>query len=194
MLLIGIGAGVISGKSTDVSTALVESAKSAVDYAIGMAGVVAMWSGILHLAEAEGLLNILTKKMRGIIDFLFPYIPENHPSKRYIAVNFAANILGLGWAATPAGLSAMESLQQLEEERRQIHHPLAIESGIASTEMCTFLVINVSSLQLIPMTIIAYRSQFGAAMPAQIVLPAILATAFSTLAGVVCVKLMGRRK
>ena len=194
MLLIGIGAGVISGKSTDVSTALVESAKSAVDYAIGMAGVVAMWSGILHLAEAEGLLNILTKKMRGIIDFLFPYIPENHPSKRYIAVNFAANILGLGWAATPAGLSAMESLQQLEEERRQIHHPLAIESGIANTEMCTFLVINVSSLQLIPMTIIAYRSQFGAAMPAQIVLPAILATAFSTLAGVVCVKLMGRRK
>ena len=194
MLLVGIGAGVISGKSADISTALVESAKSAVDYAIGMAGVVAMWSGILHLAEAEGLLNILTKKMRGIIDFLFPHIPENHPSKRYIAVNFAANILGLGWAATPAGLSAMESLQQLEEERRKMHHPLAIESGIASTEMCTFLVINVSSLQLIPMTIIAYRSQFGAAIPAQIVLPAILATAFSTLAGVVCVKLMGRRK
>lgn len=194
MLLVGIGAGVISGKSADISTALVESAKSAVDYAIGMAGVVAMWSGILHLAEAEGLLNILTKKMRGIIVFLFPHIPENHPSKRYIAVNFAANILGLGWAATPAGLSAMESLQQLEEERRKMHHPLAIESGIASTEMCTFLVINVSSLQLIPMTIIAYRSQFGSAIPAQIVLPAILATAFSTLAGVVCVKLMGRRK
>lgn len=194
MLLMGIGVGVISGKSADVSTALVESAKSAVDYAIGMAGVVAMWSGILHLAEAEGLLNILTEKMHGIINFLFPYIPENHPSKRYIAVNFAANILGLGWAATPAGLSAMESLQQLEEERRQMHHPLAIEAGIASTEMCTFLVINVSSLQLIPMTIIAYRSQFGAREPAQIVLPAILATAFSTLVGILCVKFMGRRK
>lgn len=193
MLLIGIGIGMVTGRTSEVSNALIDSAKSGVDYAIGMAGIVAMWSGIMRLAEEEGLLENLTEKMKGMIRFLFPDIPEGHPSQRYIALNFAANILGLGWASTPAGLSAMESLQQLEDERRRTHHPLALKSGIASREMCTFLVINVSSLQLIPMTIIAYRSQFGAAEPASIVLPAILSTAVSTLAGIIFVKIMGRR-
>ena len=186
MLVIGIGVGLVTGKAAEVSTALVDSAKNGVDYAIGMAGVVAMWSGIMHLAEAEGILDVLTRKMKGLIHFLFPDIPHGHPAEKYIS-------LGLGWAATPAGLSAMEALNDLEEERRSTHHPLAGIRGRASQEMCTFLVINVSSLQLIPMTIIAYRSQFGAAVPAEIVLPGILATAFSTAAGILFVKIMGRR-
>ena len=173
MLVIGIGVGLVTGKAAEVSTALVDSAKNGVDYAIGMAGVVAMWSGIMHLAEAEGILDVLTRKMKGLIHFLFPDIPHGHPAEKYISLNFAANILGLGWAATPAGLAGIR--------------------GRASQEMCTFLVINVSSLQLIPMTIIAYRSQFGAAVPAEIVLPGILATAFSTAAGILFVKIMGRR-
>lgn len=193
MLVIGIGVGLVTGKAAEVSTALVDSTKNGVDYAIGMAGVVAMWSGIMHLAEAEGILDVLTRKMKGLIHFLFPDIPHGHPAEKYISLNFAANILGLGWAATPAGLSAMEALNDLEEERRSTHHPLAGIRGRASQEMCTFLVINVSSLQLIPMTIIAYRSQFGAAVPAEIVLPGILATAFSTAAGILFVKIMGRR-
>lgn len=193
MLVIGIGLGLITGKAAEVSTALVESAKSGVSYAIGMAGVVAMWSGIMRLAEAEGLLDILTGKMEGLIHFLFPDIPRGHPAEKYISLNFAANILGLGWAATPAGLSAMEELENLEEDRRAKRHPLARLRGTASQEMCAFLVINVSSLQLIPMTIIAYRSQFGAAVPTGIVLPGILATAVSTAAGILFVKIMGRR-
>ena len=193
MLIIGISAGLLTGRSVEVSTALVESAKSGVNHAIGMAGVVAMWSGIMRLAEAEGLLDILTRKMEGLIHFLFPNIPKGHPAEKYISLNFAANVLGLGWAATPAGLSAMETLEQLEDERRAKRHPLAVEPGTASREMCTFLVINVSSLQLIPMTIIAYRSQFGAAVPTGIVLPGILATAASTAAGIIFVKIMGRR-
>ena len=184
MLIIGISAGLLTGRSAEVSTALVESAKSGVNHAIGMAGVVAMWSGIMRLAEAEGLLDILTRKMEGLIHFR---------REKYISLNFAANVLGLGWAATPAGLSAMETLEQLEDERRAKRHPLAVEPGTASREMCTFLVINVSSLQLIPMTIIAYRSQFGAAVPTGIVLPGILATAASTAAGIIFVKIMGRR-
>ena len=162
MLIIGIAVGLLTGKSAEVSTALVESAKTGVNHAIGMAGVVAMWSGIMRLAEAEGLLDILTRKMEGLIHFLFPHIPEGHPAEKYISLNFAANVLGLGWAATPAGLSAMEALEQLEDERRVKRHPLAMEAGTASREMCTFLVINVSSLQLIPMTIICllYTSPF----------------------------------
>lgn len=193
MILLGIGVGLVTGKTAEISTALVDSAKSGVDYALGMAGVVAMWSGVMRLAEAEGLMELLSEKMDGVLRFLFPHIPENHPSKRYIAGNVAANILGLGWASTPTGLSAMEALQQLEEERRRTKHPLALEKGVASREMCTFLVINVSSLQLIPMTIIAYRSQFGAQMPTAIVLPAIIATSISTLVGLIFVKWMGRR-
>ena len=193
MILLGIGVGLVTGKTAEISTALVDSAKSGVDYALGMAGVVAMWSGVMRLAEAEGLMELLSEKMDGVLRFLFPHIPESHPSKRYIAGNFAANILGLGWASTPTGLSAMEALQQLEEERRRTKHPLALEKGVASREMCTFLVINVSSLQLIPMTIIAYRSQFGAQMPTAIVLPAIIATSISTLVGLIFVKWMGRR-
>jgi spore maturation protein A len=193
MLLIGITVGLMSGKSAEVSTALIESAKTGVNHAIGMAGVVAMWSGIMRLAEAEGLLDSLTEKLSGLIRFLFPNIPEGHPAGKYIALNFAANVLGLGWASTPAGLSAMEALEQLEEERRISGHSLAVKAGTASREMCTFIVMNVSSLQLIPMTVIAYRSQFGAAIPSAIVLPGILATAVSTLAGLVVVKIMGRR-
>ena len=193
MLLVGIGVGLASGKSADISAALIESSKNGVNYAIGMAGVVAMWSGMMRLAEAEGLLDGLTEKMQGVISFLFPNIPEGHPSKKYIALNFAANILGLGWAATPAGLYAMEELEKLEEDRRRIKHPLAVKAGTASGEMCTFLVINVSSLQLIPMTVIAYRSQFGALQPAAIVMPAIIATAVSTAAGILFVKVMGRQ-
>lgn len=193
MLVIGITVGLVTGKSSEISTALVESAKSGVNHAIGMAGVVAMWSGIMRLAEAEGLLEILTRKMEGLIHFLFPDIPRGHPAEKYISLNFAANILGLGWAATPAGLSAMEALEELEDERRERGHPLASAVHTASQEMCTFLVINVSSLQLIPMTVIAYRSQFGAAVPTGIVLPGILATAASTVVGILFVKAMGRR-
>ena len=110
MLIIGITVGLITGKSAEVSTALVESAKSGVNHAIGMAGVVAMWSGIMRLAEVEGLLDILTGKMEGLIHFLFPHIPKGHPAEKYISINFAANVLGLGWAATPAGLSAISGL------------------------------------------------------------------------------------
>ena len=134
MLIIGIAVGLLTGKSAEVSTALVESAKTGVNHAIGMAGVVAMWSGIMRLAEAEGLLDILTRKMEGLIHFLFPHIPEGHPAEKYISLNFAANVLGLGWAATPAGLSAMEALEQLEGGRRVKRHPLAMEAGTASRQ------------------------------------------------------------
>lgn len=185
MLILGVILGIIGGHITEVSTAFVDSAGDAVTYAIGMAGVVAMWNGMMKLAEAEGLLKKLTSAMKGVLDFLFPEIPENHPAREYIAINFAANILGLGWASTPAGLSAMKELEKLSGSKDK-------KNRRASKAMCTFLVINVSSLQLIPMTVIAHRSQAGAAVPTEIVAPAILATLASTAAGVVFVKIAGR--
>ena len=142
-------------------------------------------------------------KMRPVLKFLFPGLPENHPAFQAIATNMIANVLGLGWAATPAGLKAMEELGKLEEERRRESAGKggagfglpAVSKGMASNEMCTFLIINISSLQLIPVNMIAYRSQYGSGNPAVIVGPASVATAVSTIVAVIYCKVMdGKRR
>jgi spore maturation protein A len=121
-----------------------------------------------------------------MLRFLFPDVPEESKANDYIASNMLANILGLGWAATPFGLKAMTELQKINVAQGG-------KKEVASRAMCTFLIINVSSLQLIPVNIIAYRSQYGAVNPAEIVGPAIVATLVSTVAAVVFVKLTGRK-
>ena len=121
---------------------------------------------------------------------MFPDLPSGHPAEKHITTNMIANILGLGWAATPAGLKAMEELEHLEEERRQSHLPGPVrKKGIASNEMCTFLIINISSLQLIPVNVITFRSQYGSVNPAAIVGAGIIATFVSTLAAIIYCKL-----
>ena len=159
-------------------------------------------------AVTNGLLDsakeALTEKMRPVIRFLFPNLPDGHPAGKYIATNMIANMLGLGWAATPAGLKAMEELGKLEDERREEkaldkrkntagQSSLARQSGTASNEMCTFLIVNISSLQLIPINMIAYRSQYGSVSPAAIAGPALLATIASTAAGITFCKVMDRK-
>lgn len=116
--------------------------------------------------------------LKPILRFLFPSVPENSTAGRYMATNMVSNFLGLGWAATPAGISAMKELKRLQKMSNQ-----------ATDAMCDFLIINISSLQLIPVNIIAYRSQYGAVSPAAIVGPAIIATSISTLAAVIFIKL-----
>ena len=109
-----------------------------------------------------GIIEQLSRKLKPLIHFLFPNLPDNHPAATHITTNIIANILGLGWAATPAGLNAMEELKNLEDDRRKYHLPGKVRApGTASNEMCTFLIINISSLQLIPVNVIAYRSQYG---------------------------------
>lgn len=126
---------------------------------------------------------------------MFPHIPRGHTSREYIATNFIANILGLGWACTPAGLKAMEELAKLEAERGNPAYQGKENKDlrIASKEMCTFLILNTSSLQLIPVNMIVYRTQYGSANPAAVIAPAIIATLFSTVVAVVYCKLMDRR-
>ena len=130
----------------------------------------AFWTGLMEIAQRGGLIRALTGRMAPVLKFLFPGLPVGHPAREHIATNFIANVLGLGWAATPAGLRAMEELGKLEEDRRagRAAGP-ARKRGIASNEMCTFLIINISSLQLIPVNVIAYRSQYGSVNPAAIV-------------------------
>ena len=193
MMLTGLGWAAVHGTLGAVTEGMLAAAGDAVSLGITMLGVMAFWTGILEIGRRAGLIEQLSAGMRPVLHFLFPRIPAGHPALSSMAANMIANMLGLGWAATPAGLTAMKELEELEEERRAAGDPAAVTQGTAGDEMCTFLVINVSSLQLIPMTIIAYRSQFGAAVPTEIVLPGILATAASTVAGIIFVKIMGRR-
>lgn len=184
MLIVGIIYGALTGNLKDVTDAAISSSKEAVSLAVAIAGVTAMWTGLMKIAEETGLIGQMTKKMRPILRFLFPNLSSDHPAYGQISLNMIANFLGLGWAATPAGLKAMEELAKLNKDR---------DKGIASTEMCTFLIVNISSLQLIPVNIIAYRSQYGSVNPAAIVGPGIVATLISTAVGIVFAKVMEKR-
>ena len=188
MLLIGIVYGFLSGNIDAVSNALLEYAESAVTLCITMAGIMALWVGLMEIATSAGILKKLTQLLRPVIRFLFPDIPDDHPSMDYIATNIATNIMGLGWACTPAGLKAMKELANLEAERSNPEYVNASGDRQASNEMCNFLILNISSLQLIPVNMIAYRSQYGSANPASIIAPAIAATLFSSLVAVVFCK------
>ena len=193
MLLVGIIYGGITGNMNEVTEAALSSAEEAVSLCITMAGIVAMWVGLMEIARASGLVDRLTNAMRPLLHFLFPRIPETHRSLEYISANMIANFLGLGWAATPFGLKAMEELEKLEDDRRAGKGPgKARGKGIAGNEMCNFLIINISSIQLIPVNIIAYRSQYGSINPTAIVGPAIAATAVSTGVAVIFCRLMDR--
>lgn len=195
MMIIGIVYGALTGNLDQVTNGAINASKEAVTLAIALLGVTAMWSGLMEIASGAGMIDWITKKIRPVLRFLFPGIPEGHPVLESISVNMIANFFGLGAAATPAGLKAMEELKKLEDDRRTGRAAGPVRGkGIASNEMCTFLIVNISSLQLIPVNVIAYRGQYGSVNPAAIVGPAIAATAASTLAGVVFSKIMDRGK
>ena len=189
MILIGIVWGTFNGALSEITEGALNSAKEAVTLSITMLGIMSFWCGILKIGEESGLIEAMTKKMSPVLHFLFPKLPEGHPAEDAIATNMIANMLGLGWAATPAGLKAMEELEKLEEDRR-IHQVVSVPKGTANNEMCTFLIINISSLQLIPINIVAYRAEYGSVDPMAIIGPALLATMISTMAGIVFCKIM----
>ena len=202
MLIIGIVYGVITGNMQAVTDAVLESSREAVTLGISMLGIVAFWTGLMEVAGEAGVIRGLTNAIFPFMKFLFPKIPKEHRAWDSLSANFVANILGLGWAATPAGLRAMSDLEELERERGNGEYMDTAAAGslgsltnyssrTASNEMCTFLVMNISSLQLIPVNIIAYRSQYGSANPAAVIAPAIVATFFST---VVYCKIMHRKQ
>lgn len=177
MLLIGILWGAANNSLDAVTQGLLDSAGDAVKLCLTMAGVMSFWCGILEVGNRAGLIEWLAYKMEPILTFLFPDLDKDHPARLPISVNMAANMLGLGMAATPAGLEAMKLMQEGNQSK-------------ATNAMCTFLIINISSLQLVPVTMIAYRSQYGSSDPAAVLGPALIATGCSTLAAVIFCKLM----
>lgn len=196
MILIGIIFAAFTGRMPDITNAALDSSKEAVALCITMMGVMSFWVGLMEIAARAGIIESASRKIRPLIRFLFPNLPAGHPAEEPITTNIIANVLGLGWAATPAGLRAMEELSKLEEDRRNGRLPGPVRKrGIASNEMCTFLILNISSLQLIPVNVIAYRSQYGSVNPAAVVGPGIVATAVSTMVAVVYCKMMdGKRR
>ncbi|MBE5946187.1 MAG: nucleoside recognition protein [Lachnospiraceae bacterium] len=181
MIIVGVFfSGIQGGRVVEaVSNGALDSAEEAISLCIVMLGVVGLWSGIMNIAKEAGLIEKWTKALSPVLTFLFPDIPKEHPARGYIATNMIANILGLGWAATPAGLKAMEELKILGGNK-----------SVATKEMCTLLVLNISSLQLIPVNIIAYRSQYSSQSPTSIIGPALVTTSVSTIVAVIFCKLM----
>ncbi len=200
MIMLGVFYASLTGRMEQVTNAALDSAGEAISLCLTMAGVVALWMGLMEIAKEAGLIQRMTKGISPFLDFMFPRIPKTHPAREYIATNIIANILGLGWACTPAGLKAMEELAKLDDERTaaatgrlEIRKKNASESErVASPEMCDFLILNISSLQLIPVNMIAYRSQYGSVNPAAIIVPAILATCVSTLTAIIYCKCKNR--
>ena len=211
MIMVGVIYGAMTGNIEAVSNAALDSAGEAVSLCITMMGVMALWVGLMEIAQTSGLIERLTKGIQPFISFMFPGIPKGHAAREYISMNIIANVLGLGWACTPAGLKAMEELAKLEAERgtpgyvsadgtakggvETVDGKKGKQGRIASNEMCIFLILNISSLQLIPVNMIAYRSQYGSVNPAGIIAPAIVATFVSTAVAVVYCKVKdGRRR
>lgn len=206
MILIGVLWGAFHGTLGVVTDHVLIGAKDAVNLCITMLGILSFWTGILEIGEQAGLLERFSHALQPLLRLIFPEVPSGHPAQKAMATNMIANMLGLGWAATPAGLQAMEELAKLNEEPTPISSSApspAISRGhtlssgppakkTASNAMCTFLILNMSSLQLIPINMIAYRSQYGSVNPTSIVMPALLATAFSTLVGLLAAKLLER--
>lgn len=195
MIMIGILYGTLTGNLQAVTEAAVSSSREAVNLCIAMAGITAMWTGIMKIAEMTGLVSQLSRGLRPVLRFLFPRLSPDSKACSYISLNFLSNLLGLSWASTSSGLMAFKELDRINREdckkngitRNRAPH-------IASPAMCTFLIINVSSLQLIPVNMIAYRAQYGSVEPAAIVGPAVVATALSTMVAVVFCKVMDWRR
>ncbi len=179
MLTTGVIAAAIQGNIGLVTAATIEGANEAVKIAIGLIGIITLWSGLMKIAEDAGLLRILAKIMRPIAKFLFPEVPPDHPAMGAILLSMSANLLGLGNACTPLGIKTMEELQKLN------HNP-----DLASNSMCTYVTITASSLTIIPSTVIAFRTAANSATPAAIIGTTIFATTVSTTVAIIADRIL----
>lgn len=217
MLVLGVVWGLLNGRAEALTEGVLSGAKEAVSMSITMLGIMSAWTGVMRIAEKSGIIESISAKLKPFMKLMFPKIERDTPAYGHICTNIVANVLGLGWAATPAGLKAMQALSELEKQRGNPEYAdeeqndsdkrenstgskkkrtavKGLEKRTATNEMCTFLVLNISSLQLIPVNIIAYRSQYGSVNPAAIVGPAIAATAVSTLAAIIFCKVMNGKQ
>lgn len=181
-IIVGTLFALCNGKIDVINEEILTSCKSALDLVIQLFPVIALWLGVMKIASSSGLLEKISYKISPVLRFIFPEIPAGHPALGYISSNIIANIFGLGNAATPFGLKAMESLQELNPKKEE-----------ASRSMITFLVLNTSGLTLIPTTIISMRMLYKSVSPTEIIVPCILATTISTIVGLLLDRILHYR-
>ena len=171
-IVIGIGYGLLSGNVKTINDILISSGKTSIEIIMEMIPVLVVWMGLMEIAEKSGLLTLISKKLSKVLRILFPSIPEDNKALGYIASNVAVNMAGLGSAATPFGLKAMEELQKINDKK-----------DTASEAMITFLVLNTGGVTIIPTTIIALRALHKSANPNEVIITCILATFISCICG-----------
>lgn len=182
VLLVGsVVVAIVTGHVKDLVLSVTASADSAFKLALGLTGIMALWLGIMRIAQDSGLVERVTGLITPVMRWLFPQVPEQHPSHAAMAMNIGANMFGLNNAATPLGIKAMEYLDTLNPRK-----------GVATDAMCMFLALNTSSVQLIPVNAIALLAAGGSSDPTAVVLPAILATVVSTFTGIISAKLFAK--
>lgn len=179
MLLIGFIIGTLNGRIEEVTNAAFASAGRAVELCIGLMGVICLWSGLMKVMERSGLINVIAKQARPVLKLLFREIKDNDKAMGAIVMNLAANFMGLGNAATPLGIKAMGELQRVNGRKET-----------ASNAMCMFLVLNTSTIQLIPTTVIALRNDAGSASPSEITVCVWMASVVATLTGIIMVRVL----
>ncbi|GHH98136.1 nucleoside recognition domain-containing protein [Neobacillus kokaensis] len=173
MTIIGIVFALINGTIDEVNKAVFDGAKEAVTICIGLISVLVFWLGMMRIAQESGLLEKLSKLFRPLVKIIFPEVPVNHPAMGYILSNMISNMFGLGNAATPLGIKAMEELKKLNDGKNS-----------ASRSMVTFLAINTASITIIPTTVIAIRMNYNSASPTEIVVPTIITTLLSAIGAI----------
>lgn len=174
LFLIGFITAILTGHVDAVGSAVLKGAEKGVSLSIGMVSIIALWFGLMKIAEDGGLIQVLSRALRPIARLLYPSVPADHPAMGAILANMSANLLGIGNAATPLGIKAMRELQTLNDDKET-----------ASDAMCTLLAINTAGITLIPTTVIAFRMQFGSHNPTSIVGTTVLATAIGTVAAII---------
>lgn len=181
LIVVSIVTAIFTGKLQEVTQAIIDNAKLAVEISIALIGVMAFWLGLVKLAEKSGIIAIIAKLVQPITNFLFPEIPKGHSALGNITMNISANALGVTNAATPIGIKAMQEMQTLNKQK-----------DTASNSMATFLAINTAGFQLIPASVIAVLVATGSTNPTEIVGPTILVTLFGTIIAVITVKILQR--
>lgn len=181
MICIGMLAAMINGNIDKINGVVITNSQDAVMFAIGLTGIMSVWLGLMNVAKKSGLIRSISRAMNPFIRILFPKIPANHPAIGAIVMNIVANMFGAGNSATALGIKAMEEMQKINPKKER-----------ATDAMCMFLVVNMSSVQLIPLSVLKIRADAGSLNPTEIIATSLIATSISTLVGIIAAKLLER--
>ena len=182
LIFIGIVVAIFTGNIDIINNAVIEDTQEAVTFAIGLTGIMAIWLGLMNIAKKSGLIKSFSRLISPLTRFLFPDIPKDHPAISAIVMNMVTNMFGAGNSATALGIKAMEEMNKLNNDKKR-----------ATNAMCMFLVINMSSVQLVPLTVLKIRADAGSLNPTEIIGTSLIATTISTVVGIISAKILQGR-